>query len=57
MNTFPGPFALLFLFLGQNTALLSNFTMLLAYCTIAWHVPLPVSLALPGSIAKILQVY
>jgi hypothetical protein len=43
-------FALLFfLFLGQNTALLSNFTMLSAYCTIARQ---PCPAALPGSFAR-----
>jgi hypothetical protein len=43
-------FALLFfLFLGQNTALLSNFTMLSAYCTIARQ---PCPAALPGSLAR-----
>jgi hypothetical protein len=34
---------------AQNTALLSNFTMLLAYCTIAMH---PCPAALPTSLAE-----
>jgi hypothetical protein len=34
---------------AQNTALLSNFTMLLAYCTIAMH---PCPAALPGNLAR-----
>jgi hypothetical protein len=38
---------------AQNTALLSNFTMLLAYCTIACSLAMqPCPAALPGSLAR-----